>query len=49
MNGQVIDSFEPDRKGFATWLDGWVKRWRAGERIAVLVDVRSGHAVVVQK
>lgn len=58
--GQVIESVtlqghakhkhpgELGGKSFELWLGEWARRHAAGERIAVLVDRDSTHAVVIE-
>lgn len=60
MVGQVIESVELQGhakrkragelggKSFEAWLGEWARRHAAGERIAVLVNRDSTHAVVVR-
>lgn len=45
---EVLDRFDFDTdENFPKWLNGWRKRWIAGERVSVLLDAAESHVVVV--
>lgn len=48
--GQVIESVDPTRiANYREWLESWIERAQAGERVTILIGRDGRHAVVIAR